>query len=121
MRSRSLILLTVSMTGFVVSSGTLMFASTDRYEKLAPYRAIRWREAGDEWAAEVEIDGRWTRLLKIDSSPVADIVAFSQRIFADKWQKRFGEDLVEVLTLMKHPPGPTVDLTFSGSVTGERA
>ncbi len=112
MRSRSLILLTVSMTGFVVSSGTLMFASTDRYEKLAPYRAIRWREAGDEWAAEVEIDGRWTRLLKIDSRPVADIVAFSQKTVPDNWQKRFSEDLVEVLTLMKHPPGPTVDLTL---------
>ena len=112
MRSRSLILLTVSMTGCVVSSGTLMFASPDRYEKLAPYRAIRWREAGDEWAAEVEIDGRWTRLLKIDSRPVADIVAFSQKTFPDNWQKRFSEDLVEVLTRMKHPPGPTVDLTL---------
>ncbi len=38
MRSRFLIVLTVSMTGFVVSSGTLTFASTERYAKLAPYR-----------------------------------------------------------------------------------
>ncbi len=38
MRSRFLIVLTVLMTGFVVSSGTLTFASTERYAKLAPYR-----------------------------------------------------------------------------------
>ena len=76
MRSRFSIVLTVLMTGFVDSIETPAFESTDSYAKLAPYRAIRWQQTGDEWAAEVEIDGRWTRLLKIDSRPVADIVAF---------------------------------------------
>ena len=40
-------------------------------------------------------------------------MAFSRRTYADKWQKRFEEDLVEVLTRMGHEPKDTVRLVVS--------
>ncbi|MCC6153490.1 MAG: beta-lactamase family protein, partial [Candidatus Hydrogenedentes bacterium] len=39
-----------------------------------------------------------------------DIVEFCKRTYQDKWQKRFAEDLVEVMTAMGHAPGDTVKL-----------
>lgn len=36
----------------------------------------------------------------------------------ERWEKRFAEDLVEVLSLMGHPPGPTVSLALTDPATG---
>lgn len=76
------------------------------YPKRAPYAAVRWE--GDE--PVVQLEGEWYGLVSLDDVPVSEIVSFSQRTYGDRWQKRFEEDLVEVLTRMGHPPGETVDL-----------
>jgi hypothetical protein len=48
--------------------------------------------------------------VSLDELPISEIVAFSQRTYGDKWQKRFEEDLVELLSRMGHPPQDTVKL-----------
>ena len=74
--------------------------------KLSPYPGVRWE--GE--TPEVEIDGSWLVLVAIDGTPVAEIVAFAKERHGGRWQKRFAEDLVQVLTEMGKPPGRTVTL-----------
>jgi CubicO group peptidase (beta-lactamase class C family) len=76
------------------------------YPKLSPFTAVRWQES----QPEVELDGEWFRLFAIDGLPTDEIVAFSQKTYGPLWQKRFEEDLVELLTRMGHPPRDTVQL-----------
>lgn len=94
-----------------------VYAQEQEYEKRAPYAALRW----DDDAAQVELDGTWYALLSIDGQKVEDILAYCRKTWPDRWQKRFAEDLVEVLTGMQHPPGDTVVLGLrdekSGAVT----
>ncbi|MCL4695103.1 MAG: beta-lactamase family protein [Candidatus Hydrogenedentes bacterium] len=85
------------------------------YPKLSPFAAVRWQES----QPEVMVDGEWYKLVSLNSIPAADIVAFSQETFGDKWQKRFEEDLVELLTLMEHPPDDTVTLVVQTLDTAE--
>ena len=58
----------------------------------------------------VEIGDEWFKLVSLDELPAFEIVAFSRRTFGNKWQKRFEEDLVELLTRMGHPPRDKVTL-----------
>lgn len=80
---------------------------------LAPFDAIEWTAA----APRVRVHGEWVTLLAIDGRRVEDIVAFARETYPDRpgetrplWQKRFEEDLVEVLTRMGQAPGAEVDL-----------
>ena len=56
----------------------------------------------------VKVGDEWFKLVSLDEIPASEIVAFSQRTYGNKWQKRFEEDLVELLTRMGHPPQDTV-------------
>lgn len=85
------------------------------YPKLSPFAAVRW----DADQPEVEFGEEWFRLVSLNGVPAAEIVAFSQETFGDKWQKRFEEDLVEVLTRMGHEPGRTVTLVVKTLDTAE--
>ena len=78
------------------------------YPTLAPYSKITWE--GEQ--PTVEIDGKAFRLLAIDDTPVADIVVYCKRRYRDQWQRRFNEDLVEVLSRIGKEPGKTVNLTL---------
>jgi hypothetical protein len=80
--------------------------TTTGFAKKSPYAAIRWNDS----RPEVQLDGEWLKLVSLDGLPVADIIAFSQQNYDDKWQKRFEEDLVELLTRMGHKPADAVDL-----------
>lgn len=82
------------------------FIPTGRYRKLSPFQAVRWQDD----RVEVMLEGNWFRLVSIDDISTADILAFCRDTYADTHQKRFEEDLVEVLTLMKRPPGDSVSL-----------
>ncbi len=85
----------------------------DSYPKLSPFSAIRW-------VPNVEIDGKWYALEAVGNQPVEKIIKFSKQRHGNKWAKRFGEDLVQVLTEMGHPPGKTVSLTVRNLETGSR-
>jgi hypothetical protein len=92
----------------IIGIGGIVFLVTYEggYPKLAPFTDVRW---GQDVPA-VEIDGEWQLLFTIDGIDVKAIVAYCQRTYGNKWQKRFGEDLVQVLTEMGHAPGDTVQL-----------
>jgi hypothetical protein len=83
-----------------------LLLSPQDYDKLAPYSGVRWVEG----APEVEIGGDWVTLLEIDGTKAEDIVGFAKKTWPRIWQKRFEEDLVEVLSRMGKPPGETVTL-----------
>ena len=87
-------------------------------ERTAPYSNIRWTAAG---SPEVFMDSRWYELIAIDSSPVRDIIEFAKKRYGGKWQKRFNEDLVEVLSGMGKPPAGRVDLTVRSLDSGKRS
>src|SRR5688500_2321858 len=83
------------------------------FVKLSPYPAIRWRQP------EVWVDGRWQFLRSIDGIAVEKIVEFAIGRYEERWQKRFDEDLVQVLSEMGHPPGKTVKLVVRDPATGK--
>lgn len=89
--------------------GILYFASRlEEYfdSRKSPFAAVRWQES----QPEVKVGDEWFKLVSLDGLPASEIVTFSRRTYPDLWQKRFEEDLVEVLTGMGHEPGETVRL-----------
>ena len=84
----------------------LSSATAQRYEKLAPFDGLRWK--GE--APEVQVGSTWYELVSIDGLSQNEILGFCKKTWRGVWQKRFNEDLVEVLSKMGHPPGKTVDL-----------
>ena len=81
--------------------------SREDYPKLAPYENLRWVDD----LPRIEWQNDWLILDAIDGTSVSEILTFCRRTYGDLWQKRFVEDLVEVLTRMGHPPEARVDLT----------
>ena len=75
--------------------------------KKSPFSAVRWK--GKE--PEVQVGNEWFRLISLDGIEASEIIEFCHREYDEKWQKRFEEDLVEVLIRMGHLPEDTVQLT----------
>lgn len=86
------------------------------YPKLSPFAAVRW---GNE-LPEVKVGDEWFQLVSLDDIPATKIIAFSQKTYGDKWQKRFEEDLVELLTRMGHLPQDTVTLVVQSLTSPEK-
>jgi len=79
-------------------------------QKSAPFDAIEW-PADDAAKVRVLVEKSWWNLEAVDGVEVEKITAF----IAKHWsrgliQKRFAEDLVEVMTKMGHSPKATVTL-----------
>lgn len=85
------------------------------FTQRSPFEAVRWQD----YRPEVMLDDEWYRLESLDELPADEIVAFSRRTYRNRWRKRFEEDLVELLTGMKHPPGDTVDLVVESLTSTE--
>jgi hypothetical protein len=89
-------------------------ALLNKFSKRAPFTAVRWPTDQPNQSAhaapEVQVDNRWYKLTSINELPIADILNASQENYGSKYRKRFAEDLVELLTLMEHPPAETVTL-----------
>ena len=87
------------------------------YARLAPYDAIRWK---DDNSPEIRVAGTWYGWLALDEADVAKIIEFTRNTYKPREVRmRIGEDLVEVLTRMGNPPGPTVKLKVRKLDTGE--
>lgn len=87
----------------------------EEYPKLSPFAAVRWEE--DQ--PEVKVGEEWYRLISINEIPSEEIVTYSQDTFGDLWQKRFEEDLIELLTRMGHESGENVNLTVESLTSSE--
>jgi hypothetical protein len=86
-----------------------------RYPKRAPFSAVRWKEA----TPEVKVKGVWYELLAIDDTEAKDVVKFCKDKEEKRWQKRFEEDLVEMMARMGHEPGEKVTLKVRDLSTGK--
>lgn len=94
---------------FSIGIGGIVYGYTmdqGEYPKRAPFTDVRWGED----VPIVEIDGEWHLLFSIDGIEVKEIVAFCKKSYGEKWQKRFGEDLVQVLSEMGRAPKDAVKL-----------
>lgn len=92
----------------VASVGWTSFATEALgYDKLSPFEGLRWSET---WTPEVQVNDTWYTLLAIGDLTAEDIVSFCRKTWPDRAKKRFGEDLVEVLSKMGWEPGKSVDL-----------
>jgi hypothetical protein len=85
------------------------------YPKKSPFAGVRWQQS----QAEVQVGDDWSRLVSLNDVPAAEIVAFSRRTYGNLWQKRFEEDLVELLTGMGHPPQDEVTLVVQSLTSSE--
>jgi len=89
--------------------------SSEAFPKKSPFAAVRWQES----QPEVKVGEQWYKLVSLDDLPTAEILAFSRETFASGWQKRFAEDLVELLSRMGHPPRDTVKLVVQSLTSTE--
>jgi CubicO group peptidase (beta-lactamase class C family) len=85
------------------------------FPRKSPFAGVRWQQS----QPEVQIGGEWVKLVSLDDVSAAEIVTFSQQTYGSKWQKRFEEDLVELLTRMGHPPQDTVKLVVQSLASSE--
>jgi hypothetical protein len=85
------------------------------YPKLAPYSALRWKDA----TPEVKVKDAWYELLAIDGTDAKHVVKFCKDKEEKLWQKRFEEDLVEMMARMGHEPGEKVTLKLRDLRTGK--
>ena len=86
------------------------------WARLSPFTAVK--PAAN--SAIVRYEGRDYELISINGQRIAEILSFCQRTYRNWWEKRFTEDLVEVLAAIGHPmtPQKTVTLLLKDPVNG---
>jgi CubicO group peptidase (beta-lactamase class C family) len=103
------------ISNVVLAAGVVVIASITAflagkaiagYPKVSPFTAVRWEDS----QPEVEVNGEWFKLVSIDDVSITKIIDFSKTTYGDLWQKRFGEDLVELMAGMGHEPSESVRL-----------
>ncbi|WP_417386022.1 hypothetical protein [Gimesia sp.] len=77
---------------------------------------MRWQAS----QPEVKLGNEWYQLLSLNGIAASEIVDFSKQTYDAKWQKRFEEDLVELLTRMGHPPADSVTLEVQSLDSSEK-
>jgi hypothetical protein len=102
-------LLAVTMVGLCVAS--LM----QKPPKLSPFTEVHF----EAQKAIVQFRGKTYELVALDEIPAEKIVRASRDNFGDLWEKRFAEDLVEVLWLIGHQPKSQVSLQLRDPKSGQ--
>jgi serine/threonine-protein kinase len=83
--------------------------------KVSPFTEVRYD--GDK--AIVRVRGEVYELVSIDGIEAGKILKSAKDQFGYLWQKRFAEDLVEVLWKMDHRPKSTVELRLRKPASAE--
>jgi hypothetical protein len=89
--------------------------SREEPPKLAPFTEVRY----DRDKAIVRVRGELYELVSLDDIEAGKILQSAKDHFGNLWQKRFAEDLVEVLWLMGHRPKSTVKLQLRELTAGK--
>ena len=84
--------------------------------KLSPFTEVTFE--GD--TPVVRYDGTEYELIALNGVEAGKILAYCKERYGGKWEKRFAEDLFEVLVGMGNPPGKTVSLTLKNRKTGKQ-
>jgi len=83
--------------------------------QVSPFEGVRW----DGAIPHVQVGGIWYELTAVDGLSVPQVVARCQADDRQHWQKRFEEDLVEVLVRTGHPMGDRTILEVKDPETGQ--
>ncbi len=110
--------LVFQIPGVTIGSRIWTVSSGTGFARLAPYEGIVWPE-NTPGQPQVLLGSDWFQLTSVDGMAVAEIIAHARAVFGSSWQKRFDEDLVEVLGGMGNPPGESVLLGLRDLETGE--
>lgn len=105
----------IIVSAIVLGTSASAARGQEHFEKLAPYTNIRWNDK----TPEVFLDDTWYELVSVNDVAVAELVAFCEKSYQSKWQKRFDEDLVQVLAESGHRVGKTVKLVLREGITGK--
>jgi hypothetical protein len=84
------------------------------FPQLSPFQAVQW----DGQTPHVKVGGKWYELVSMNGLPTLQIVSACQSLDPQLWQKRFEEDLIEVLTRSGHAPAATATLEVKDLDTG---
>jgi hypothetical protein len=84
------------------------------WARLSPFTDVSVR--GD--AATVQFDGQTYELVSIDDVPTKAILAVAKKSYGNLWEKRFVEDIVEVLEQLGRRPEKTVKLVLRDAQSG---
>jgi hypothetical protein len=112
------VLLSIGIGGIVLARRLAQYLehAYPDYPKKSPFAAVRWQQS----QPEVKVGDEWFKLVSLDGLPAGEIVVFSQVMYGSKWQKRFEEDLVELLTRMDHPPRDKVTLVVQSLTSSQQ-
>lgn len=78
------------------------------FPKLSPFTQVSCHDDN----VVVVFSGKRYELISIDELPATQIFEFCQKTYAARWEKRFAEDLVEVLSGMGKTVGSSVNLVL---------
>jgi len=82
----------------------------DEWARISPFSALRWADDRPMSRPMVQVDGRWYELLAINGMKASEIIAFCQRRYGDRAEKRFVEDIYDVLLAAGIADPKVVDL-----------
>lgn len=85
------------------------------FPKLSPFTQVSCHDDN----AVVVFSGKRYELISIDGLPAIQILEFCHKTYAARWEKRFAEDLVEVLSGMGKTVGSSVNLVLKDLDTDE--
>ena len=107
----SLIAIGIAMLGTFMGSPSRISiaAGSEGFARLSPFTDVRY-EADD--SVSVEYNGQWYELVSIDDTMTALLLQTARESFGQLWQKRFAEDLVEVMEAADQRPRSTVKLVL---------
>ena len=112
----------------IISFGALCQSNVSNSKELpgkaSPFTAVDWENN----EPLVKFEEEWYRFLALDTLSKEKILNFCKTEYGEKWQKRFSEDLVEVLRAMSYNPKKEVKLKLkkngeiydlTGTLSGE--
>src|SRR5436309_205476 len=82
---------------------------------ISPFHGVRWNEA----TPQVQVNDVWYDLISLNDLSTDQLLAWCRELDAKDWQKRFEEDLPEVLVREGHDPGTSVKLNLKQLDSGE--
>jgi beta-lactamase regulating signal transducer with metallopeptidase domain len=112
----SLALVTLPVSVYVAQAGAQAAPRppAQGWARLSPFTDVSVR--GD--AATVQFDGQTYELVSIDDVPTKAILAAAKQSYGNLWEKRFVEDIVEVLEQLGRRPEKTVKLVLCDAQSG---
>lgn len=90
-------------------SSLVVFSQKLELKKASPFTAVQWENE----QPIVQFEDDWYHFEKLDHFSKKQILDFCKKQFGHKWQKRFSEDLVEVLQGLRYQPNIKVTLQLS--------